>query len=103
MFARRRPSWTAPGPLRYRPAPGGYPAAPNGRMGMVVERERRGRVEIIAIARPEARNAVNGDVAQAVEAALDDLEADDEVWAVVVTGRGPVFSAGADLKAIAAG
>jgi enoyl-CoA hydratase len=70
---------------------------------MVVERERRGRVEILAIARPEARNAVNGEVAQAIEAALDDLEADDEVWAVVVTGRGPVFSAGADLKAIAAG
>jgi enoyl-CoA hydratase len=70
---------------------------------MVVERERRGRVEILAIARPEARNAISGEVAQAIEAALDDLEADDEVWAVVVTGRGPTFSAGADLKAIAAG
>ena len=72
-------------------------------MRMVVERERRGRVEILAIARPEARNAVNGEVAQAVEAALDELEADDDVLAVVVTGRGPTFSAGADLKAIAAG
>jgi enoyl-CoA hydratase len=70
---------------------------------MVVERERRGRVEILAIARPEARNAISGEVATAIEAALDDLEADDEVWAVVVTGRGPTFSAGADLKAIAAG
>jgi len=70
---------------------------------MVIERERRGRVEILAIARPEARNAVSGEVAQGIEAALDDLEADDDVWAVVVTGRGPVFSAGADLKAIAAG
>jgi enoyl-CoA hydratase len=70
---------------------------------MVVERERRGRVEILAIARPEARNAVNGEVARAIEAALDDLEADDEVLAVIVTGRGPTFSAGADLKAIAAG
>ena len=59
---------------------------------MVIERERRGRVEILAINRPEARNAVNGDVAQGIEAALDDLEADDEAWAVVVTGRGPVFS-----------
>jgi enoyl-CoA hydratase len=70
---------------------------------MVLERERRGRVEVLAIARPEARNAINGDVAQSIEGALDDIEADDEVWAVVVTGRGPVFSAGADLKAIAAG
>jgi enoyl-CoA hydratase len=74
---------------------------PSGRM--VIERERRGRVEILAINRPEARNAVSGDVARAVEAALDDVEADDDVWAVVVTGRGPVFSAGADLKAVAAG
>jgi enoyl-CoA hydratase len=72
-------------------------------MRMVIERERRGRIEILTIARPEARNAVNGDVAQEMEAALDDLEADDDVWAVVVTGQGPVFSAGADLKAIAAG
>src|SRR5918995_1482207 len=70
---------------------------------MVIEHERRGRVEVLAINRPEARNAVNGDVAQGIEAALDDVEADDDVWAVVVTGRGPVFSAGADLKAVATG
>jgi enoyl-CoA hydratase len=70
---------------------------------VIIERERRGRVEILAINRPEARNAVNADVAQGIEAALDDVEADDDVWAVVVTGRGPVFSAGADLKAVAAG
>jgi enoyl-CoA hydratase len=70
---------------------------------MVIERERRGRVEILAINRPEARNAVSGDVARGIEAALDEVEADDNAWAVVVTGRGPVFSAGADLKAVAAG
>jgi enoyl-CoA hydratase len=70
---------------------------------MIIERERRGRVEVLAINRPEARNAVNGDVAQGIEAALDDVEANDDVWAVVVSGRGPVFSAGADLKAVAAG
>jgi enoyl-CoA hydratase len=70
---------------------------------MIIERERRGRVEILTINRPEARNAVNADVARGIEAALDDVEADNDVWAVVVTGRGPVFSAGADLKAVAAG
>jgi enoyl-CoA hydratase len=70
---------------------------------MVIERERRGRVEIVALNRPEARNAVNGEVAQSIEAALDDVESDDDVWAVVITGRGPTFSAGADLKAVAAG
>src|SRR5204862_8313099 len=50
-----------------------------------------------------ARNAVNADVATGMDAAIDQLEGDPEVWAGVVTGVGPVFSAGADLKAIAAG
>lgn len=68
-----------------------------------IERERRGRVEIITINRPESRNAVNGDVTRGFEAALDDIEADTDVWAIVVTGAGDVFCAGADLKKIAAG
>ena len=69
----------------------------------VVEQERRGRVAIIAINRPEARNAVNAEVAAGIEAALDELERDAGVSTVVITGRGPTFSAGADLKTVAAG
>ncbi len=65
--------------------------------------ERRGRVLVVTLNRPEARNAVNGDVAQGVEAAVDLLEDDDGIWAGVLTGNGPVFCAGADLKAVAAG
>jgi enoyl-CoA hydratase len=65
--------------------------------------ELRGHVAVITIRRPEARNAVNGEVAKGMEAAIDQLEADDEAWLGIVTGDGPVFSAGADLKAIAAG
>ena len=68
-----------------------------------VEVERRDRVGIIRLNRPEARNAVNGDLASGVEAALDDFEADDAIQAVIVTGNGPTFCAGADLKLIAAG
>jgi len=68
-----------------------------------IERERHGHVEILRINRPEARNAVNGDVARGFEEALDDLERDADVWAIVVTGTGDVFCAGADLKKIAAG
>ena len=69
-----------------------------------VERERRGRVEILTINRPEARNAINSDVTAAMGAALDDLEGDDECWVVVVTGSGDKsFSAGMDLKAFASG
>src|SRR4029079_11241550 len=68
-----------------------------------VEVERRDRVGIIRLNRPEARNAVNGDLATGVEAALGEFEADPEIQAVVITGNGPTFSAGADLKLIAAG
>jgi len=69
----------------------------------MVEYEQRGRIALLTINRPEARNAVNGAVASGMEEAIDRLEADDEVWVGIVTGTGPVFSAGADLKAIATG
>lgn len=69
----------------------------------MVEYEQRGRVAVLTIRRPEARNAVNGEVAKGMEAALDRLEDDPETWVGVLTGEGSVFSAGADLKAIAAG
>jgi len=70
--------------------------------------EVRGRVAVVTIRRPGARNAVNADVARGIEAAVDAAEADDSVWVVVlaadVSGQErPVFCAGADLKAIAGG
>ena len=63
---------------------------------------------MITLNRPEARNAVNGDVAEALEAAIDQLEGDPEVWVGILTANTegqerPVFSAGADLKALSAG
>jgi enoyl-CoA hydratase len=70
----------------------------------VVERERRKNIEILTINRPEARNAINGDVSEAMSAALDELEADKECLAVIITGAGDrAFSAGMDLKAFASG
>jgi len=66
--------------------------------------ERRGNVLVITINRPEVRNAVNGAVSAGVGDALEQAQADPEVWAVVLTGAGDKsFSAGADLKAIARG
>lgn len=71
---------------------------------MSVTTERRGRVEIITIDRPDARNAVNADVAHGLEAAYDAAEGDDEVWAMVLTGAGDkAFCAGMDLKAFLTG
>lgn len=70
---------------------------------MVVEYEKEGRLALITFNRPEARNAVNGDVAKAMEAALDDFENDPELWVGILKANGPTFCAGADLKEIAAG
>ncbi|MDW3687342.1 enoyl-CoA hydratase-related protein [Cupriavidus sp. CV2] len=48
--------------------------------------------------------AVNGPVPSGIEAAVDETEADDDIWVVVLTGAGQdAFCAGADLKEIAAG
>ena len=62
--------------------------------------ERRGDVLVITLNRPEARNAVNGAVSTAVGDALQQAQDDPEVRAVVLTGNGQSFCAGADLKAI---
>lgn len=72
-------------------------------VGSILERERRGRVEVLRLNRPEARNAMSPELSHAIEAALDDVEADPGVAAVVITGAGPVFCAGADLRVIASG
>lgn len=69
----------------------------------MIDYDQRGRVAILTINRPEARNAVNGEVASGIEAAIDRLEGDQDTWVGIITGAGPVFSAGADLKAIASG
>lgn len=68
-----------------------------------VELKKDGRLAIITLNRPEARNAVNGDVAQGMEAALDDIENDGDIWVTILTANGSAFCAGADLKEIAAG
>jgi enoyl-CoA hydratase len=69
----------------------------------IVDYEQRGHVAVLTINRPEARNAVNGDVAAGIEEAIDRIEGDDDTWVGVLTGAGSVFSAGADLKAISSG
>jgi enoyl-CoA hydratase/carnithine racemase len=71
---------------------------------VVVLRERRGQVEVLTLNRPEARNAVNGEVAKQMTAALDDLEKDEDLRVIVLTGAGDkAFCAGMDLKAFGSG
>ena len=65
--------------------------------------ERRGAVQVITINRPKAKNALDAAVAHAVAAAVDELDADDDLRAGVLTGAGGTFSAGMDLKAFLRG
>ncbi|WP_223396700.1 crotonase/enoyl-CoA hydratase family protein [Nocardioides rotundus] len=61
------------------------------------------RVLLITLNRPEARNAVDMDVAFALADAFDRLDSDAGLRTAVLTGAGTGFSAGMDLKAFAAG
>ncbi|RFC70086.1 crotonase/enoyl-CoA hydratase family protein [Streptomyces sp. AcE210] len=60
-------------------------------------------IAVVTINRPEARNAVDRAVADAVAEAIDELDARDDLVVGVITGAGGTFCAGADLKALAAG
>jgi enoyl-CoA hydratase len=60
--------------------------------------ERRGRVGLVTLNRPEKLNALSSALVNQLEQALQDLDADDEVGAIVITGAGDrAFSAGGDM------
>jgi enoyl-CoA hydratase len=65
--------------------------------------ERRERILVMTLNRPEQRNAVNAALAGGLAAGLDELDADDGLSIGVITGAGKGFCAGMDLKAFVAG
>src|SRR5919206_543880 len=69
----------------------------------VVVAEVDGGVAVITINRPEARNAVNGAVAQGIAGAIEEFDARKDVSVYVLTGAGGTFSAGMDLKGFLTG
>lgn len=69
----------------------------------VVTTERDGHVLLVRLNRPERLNAVDRDTARGVGDAIEHAETDPGIRAVVLTGTGRAFCAGADLKASAAG
>ncbi|MEQ3551292.1 enoyl-CoA hydratase-related protein [Pseudonocardia nematodicida] len=69
-----------------------------GSAGTGVRYERDGHVVTITYDRPEKRNAIDGDMRRAINAAWDRFRADDEAWVAIVTGAGSAFCAGADLR-----
>ncbi|MGE0852569.1 MAG: enoyl-CoA hydratase [Hyphomicrobiaceae bacterium] len=60
--------------------------------------ETKGRVGIVRLNRPNALNALNAQVIEDMRTALDKLEADDGIGAIVITGSDKAFAAGADIK-----
>ena len=68
-----------------------------------VRTERRGRVLLVTLNRPDQRNAVNAAVAGGIAAALDALDADPALSVGVITGAGKGFCSGMDLKAFVTG
>ncbi len=60
--------------------------------------ERTGHIATITYNRPDAMNAVNGELRQDLNAAWEQLRTDDDAWVAIVTGAGKAFCAGADLK-----
>jgi len=66
-------------------------------MADVVRLTKQGAVAIVTIDRPDALNALNSEVIGAVDGAIDAVEADPQIQAVVVTGEGRAFVAGADI------
>ncbi|MDR7303928.1 crotonase/enoyl-CoA hydratase family protein [Haloactinomyces albus] len=69
----------------------------------VVLTEQIDGVQIVTINRPESRNAVNSATAEAIAAAMDELDNRSDLVAGIITGAGKGFCAGMDLKAFLAG
>ena len=65
--------------------------------------EAEGRIAVITLNRPEARNAMSPELSSALGEAFDQFEADDDLWVAILAGNGRVFCAGADLKALSEG
>lgn len=65
--------------------------------------EREGHVLIVTLNRPEAKNALSGGMLAGMYRAWRELDEDDDLRVAILTGRGDVFCAGADLKAMGGG
>jgi enoyl-CoA hydratase len=64
---------------------------------MSVETQVCGPILVIKMARPQKRNALNGDITLGIDAAMNELEDNPRLWCGILTGTDSIFSAGADL------
>lgn len=65
---------------------------------MTILVERKGRVVVVKLNRPQALNALNSNVMQQMVAKLQPLDRDPEVGCFIITGSEKAFAAGADIK-----
>src|SRR5712692_8761382 len=65
---------------------------------ITVERSFQDKVATVTMRRAEVHNAFNAQLIQDLQAAFSDLSTDERLHAIVLTGDGPSFSAGADLN-----
>jgi enoyl-CoA hydratase len=65
-----------------------------------VKLEKKDRVAVITMNRPEKRNALNSEVRQELYAVLKQIESDQNIRSVIITGAGEAFIAGADIQAM---
>ncbi len=64
---------------------------------MSVKTERHNHILVVKMDRPQKRNALNATMTAGIDAAMNELEDDPDLWCGILTGTDSVFSAGADL------
>jgi enoyl-CoA hydratase/carnithine racemase len=66
-------------------------------MTSVLETTTDGHLRVLRLNRPERKNALTGELIGGITGALREAAADDDVWAVAITGNGDAFCSGLDL------
>jgi enoyl-CoA hydratase len=72
-------------------------------MSVATRLEVDGAVAVLTLARPETRNVMDATMVAEIGSAFDEAERREDIHAVVVTGEGPAFCAGADLGLLSSG
>lgn len=65
---------------------------------MFVTYHREGNIGFVTLNRPDRRNSIGAEMAAELEAAWLEFDGDEEAWVAVLTGEGPTFCAGRDIK-----
>ena len=59
--------------------------------------QKEDKIAVLTISRPKALNALNSETLKELDLAIDEIANDDKIYAVIITGAGKAFVAGADI------